>query len=119
MSKGKRIMPFNQSPNLLSDLLITAVESGSGYWATDLSIRKGGKPASYQAPDLFSDDTDWELEVADSEDGEVFKAKRQDFINAISKMPQHHVRNMAEDRYDAETADVWFQCAILGEITYG
>lgn len=105
--------------SLLSDLLITAVESGSGYWATDLEITKAGKSVSYQAPDLFSDEADWELKVADREDGETFTAKREHFINAVRKMPAHHIRNMTEDGFDSETADAWFQCAIFGEIVFG
>ncbi|MCR9222878.1 MAG: hypothetical protein NXH70_02315 [Hyphomonas sp.] len=119
VDKHTEAAPVTLTNRLLSDLLSSAVEVGSGYWAANLTIQKAGEEASYHSPALFTEDTDWELYVEDREDGVIFTAKRQDFIDAAAKMPEHHAKNLTEHGYDAETADVWFQFALFGEIVYG
>lgn len=113
--------PVIVSADMLSNLLITAVEGGSSYWARDLEITdwKTGAQISYQDPTLFTREIAWRIKVTDVEDGETYEKTRQDLIQALEAMPPHHVKGVITENWDWISADVWFQCGMLGEITFG
>lgn len=116
----------------VADLLCTGLEQGSGYWATR---------ADYDPPpscDLNELAEEWRDEVYPHihyplfpggavilEDDLTRKRYRLDWEACVrglqimqEKYPRHFAHWVAEED-DAETGDVFIQCATLGEIIYG
>ncbi len=112
----------------IENLIVTAVEGGSNYWAR------------FQMPDNWKDKyksyaqipfEGGEIEVYDIETGELLgvlnrttiqtglqlMADRKDMTG--KQVPTRHFKALATDNEDAETADVFLQLAVLGEIVYG
>ena len=102
----------------IADLLITALDGGSNYWA-DLygsleDIMNGGT-----------------VSVVDAETGESLGIVcYQSIATALQlmakgedrngkKIPIRHWQAIVEENDDAETADVFFQMAVMGEIVFG
>jgi hypothetical protein len=114
------------------DLLITAIEGGSNYWYL---LKIAGI-------DLFADDKKEFEHLAFSEKLyqsillgqtiEVFDVENPDeklgelSLKTILKgsrimledFPSHY-NDVLEDNMDANTADVWLQCCVLGEVMFG
>lgn len=119
----------------ISDLLSCAFEGGSNYWysiekfvgvSNDLTFRSDEK-AVYRHLDyplneghalMVSDakavdsDADKRVEQLD------LAACRRGLEVMAAKYPQHY-SNFLADNEDAETGDVFLQCALFGEIVYG
>lgn len=112
----------------IENLIVTAVEGGSNYWAR------------FQMPDNWKDKyksyaqipfEGGEIEVYDNETGELLgvlnqatikvglqlMADRKDMTG--KQVPARHFKALATDSEDAETADVFLQLAVMGEIVYG
>ena len=112
----------------IHDMIVTAVEGGSNYWAKFVFPKDyKQKYQSYeQIP--FSNDN---IEVYDVETDELLgylnrmsikvglqlMAYRKDMKG--KQMPDRHFKNLATDNDDAETADVFMQLCVMGEIVYG
>lgn len=106
----------------LSDLIITAIEGGSGYWCERIVIMDAdGESLSYQDETLF--ERPFDLYADECEDGQTYVARHDldnsAFGRALELMPAHHRNNFINDNWDAETADVFLQCALFEEIIYG
>ncbi|AQT70056.1 hypothetical protein STSP2_03258 [Anaerohalosphaera lusitana] len=112
----------------IQDMIITAVEGGSNYWA------------KFQFPENYKDKfgsyekipfADENIEVFDIETGELLGVVNKEGIQKALQMmadckdkrgrhvPERHFRNLAMDNEDAETADVFMQLAVMGEIVFG
>lgn len=112
----------------IENLIITAIEGGSNYWA------------QFKYPDNWRDKYKsysqipfggGEIEVYDTETGELLgvlnratiqtglqlMADRKDVTG--KQVPARHFKNLATDNEDAETADVFIQLCVMGEIVYG
>jgi hypothetical protein len=110
------------------DLLITALEGGSNYWyyLPDLSMTKKYREEGQATSErIFKAAMSGEIiPVHDAENEEEFlgNISKENFIKAETLMkensPQHYANAISENS-DAETADVWFQYVVLGEITFG
>lgn len=104
---------------LRKDLLITALEGGSNYW--------------YYIPELenlTTADGIFEallnqkcFEVYDIEVPETFLG----FLNIVDiergekvmkELAPKHYKNIKKDNWDAESADVWFQCVIMKDLVF-
>lgn len=122
--------------NRISDLIIDALEGGSNYW---YMITKEIKPIVWE----FENDNgerfkemgkhwiqDYPLNpngalIIDSIEDEEYKAMRLD-LDAIKKGlqimaekdPQEFGNFLAEEE-DGNTADVFLQCCLLGDVIYG
>ena len=110
------------------DLLVGALEGGSNYWYElgDLSVlpKSGkGKPTVERIFDYAQEGG--EIEVFDMEDtneklGVINKATMD---GAIEKMLgaeyEWAVSDILEEDDDAETADIWFQFVVMGEVVFG
>lgn len=108
----------------IAELLCSAYEGGSHYWAR----QRDGKPSPYRFQD---DDPSKPLElvprfsvtIRDLEDGEkawvLTPASLKRGLRVMAtKYPRHWADFMAEHD-DAETGDVFLQCALFGEVLYG
>lgn len=112
----------------INDLISTAVEGGSNYWA-EFQFPKNwkNKYESYEQIPLKGG----EIKVFDCETGELLgilnRATAQVGLQLMAdcrdvkgkQIPSRHFKNLATDNEDAETADVFVQLAALGEIVFG
>lgn len=93
----------------VEDLLCSAYEGGSNYWATaDGPYTQAFKPEG--------------VDITEIEDGVAHtlnpKAIQRGLGIMASDYPRHWANFLAEED-DAETGDVFLQCCVLGEIVYG
>lgn len=99
------------------DLFITAWEGGSSYWASVSEPNNSEKTFDKIVNEGYV------LKVRDREDlDEVWTVQKSDLVGSITKLKNEHPRHYAdlvEDSWDAETADVWFQLVVIGELTFG
>lgn len=112
----------------IENLIVTAVEGGSNYWAK-FKFPEGWKDKykSYAHIPFQGG----EIEVYDIETGKLLgvlnqatlqtglqlMADRKDMTGKL--VPARHFKALATDNEDAETADVFLQLAVMGEIIYG
>lgn len=124
---------------LISDMIITALEQGCDYWACEAQYFNNNL-----CPDRVSDKTEDPLNnlsrivITEDEDGQKHKLnfsttisvgadthRVRDFsqlTNGLAIMADkypYHYANVVGDNHDAETADVFIQCCLFGEIVYG
>lgn len=130
------------SEEQIEDLLCSAFEGGSGYWAR---VKKGKEPKkkceyTFQCPlrggsfivvDLEDSMTDKEyqnggVEKAKVSDHGVYEVGIKEIKCGLQKMSElaigeggHHFLNVLRGETDAETGDVFLQCCIFGKIVYG
>lgn len=138
---------FDISTERIQDLLISAFEGGSNYWIDKVeyaydgrgisgdksSIEQikgniGGRPMFNIDAPLYS----WLPFLPEgaviicygSEEGEakragLTKAKLEFGLELMAKKYPNHFSDLITDNADADTADVYLQCCLLGEIVYG
>ena len=112
----------------IQDLITTAIEGGCRYWASyKFPENWKDKYKNYSEIPLKNDN----IEVFDIETEELLgylnrasikvglqlMADRKDFKG--KQIPARHFKNLATDNEDGETADVFMQLAVMGEIVYG
>jgi hypothetical protein len=111
---------------LLADILIGAVEGGTGYWATVSSYEHSGPAADTSA-------TLHEIEPGDDEHPDGREVTTETIEQGIQKILDPHFRVCTHLRaaithahnecdvggLDAEAADVIVQAGVFGEIVYG
>ena len=111
----------------IMDLITTSVEGGCHYWARFKFPEKYKEkyPSYEQIP--FKNGN---IEVYDIETGELLgylnrvsiqvglqlMADRKDLKG--NDIPARHFKNLATDNEDAETADVFMQLSVMGEIVF-
>ncbi len=112
----------------IKNLIISAVEGGSTYWAM-LKFPDGWQDKYKSYADIPFQGG--EIEVYDVETGRLLgflskvtiqpglqlMADRKDMTG--KQVPARHFKAIATDNEDAETADVFLQLAVMGEIIYG
>jgi len=112
------------------DLIVTALEGGSNYWywLPDVTMvpkvvdRPNGDCLSIRIAKAVWDGAT--VPVQDKDDRSPLGSITKDGILAAldrmyaSKYTHCASRIVAED-YDAEDADAWFQCAVMGKVVYG
>lgn len=103
------------------DLIITALEGGSNYWywiEEKINIPNGMSYSEAFAETALTTG----VNVNDIETNEALgRITIDSIIKAISIIAEkypHHLEGILGD-YDAETADVFFQCAVMGDIVFG
>jgi hypothetical protein len=118
------------SYDLFEGILVTALEGGSNYWymldLNDTGVPKekyAGEPLSVKVAKMIWYDR-INLRVLDKEEegvllGEVNIATiKTAFERICSQYPETYL-NLIQENYDADDADVFFQIATMGEITFG
>ena len=129
------------SDEQIEDLLCSAFEGASGYWAR---CKEGKEPTEkcdylFQWPlhggsfivvdieeMLESDFDDDGVEKAKIGDKGVYEVTRESLTRGLEVMASlkkgeggHHFRNMLQNDTDSETGDVFLQCCIFGKVIYG
>jgi hypothetical protein len=112
----------------IKDLIITAIEVGSNYWAC-FKLPEGWKEKYGSIEEIPFKGGDIEvydcktvellgvLNLATVQTGLQLMADRKDVTGKT--VPARHFKNFGTDNEDVETADVFLQLAVLGEIVYG
>ena len=119
------------SLNHFEDIIVTALEGGSNYWyeldvdefRKDLELEDGEPLSTRIAKSLF-ENPNFKMNVYDIEEpGEILGTVTQkSMLTAIETAyyDYNHIYNdMMEGTGDADTTDMLFQLATMGEITFG
>lgn len=111
----------------VKDLLITAFEGGSNYWyiiddskpytghPADAIIDKGETILINELPDDFLPEDEQEVVNLGRVNREIIEERMKKF----AEEHQWHFRNFIEENDDAETADVFLQVMVMGDVVYG
>lgn len=99
------------TPQLACYLLTTCLEGGSNEWLDHCQPGLAG----YQNPDNYTPDKIW---LVRDDEGDSHKLTWADMLAALTIMPDRHLRDLTDDNWDADTADVWLQCALFKDIIY-
>ena len=112
----------------IQDLMTTAIEGGSHYWAkfvfpnhykdkyqsyAEIPFKDG----NIEVYDIETDELLGYLNRASIKVGLQLMADRKDLKG--KQIPARHFKALATDNEDAETADVFMQLSVMGEIVYG
>lgn len=119
----------------LNDMLVNAFEGGINYWcsAAKATLVNETIPKQTHLADDIASGRVLEIEITDSEsedhEYDIPKEKagkhivsRDKLIEAFQIMADkypRHMKDFLDENADADTADVWFQCAVFGESIYG
>jgi len=112
----------------IKDQIITAIEGGSNYWyfLPDLSMlpeKKEGEALSERIGRAVLDEG-IAVPVYDYEDqheklGDLTKESIAKALEIMSRDYSDHFADMVDETGDADTADVFFQLAVMGDIVFG
>lgn len=121
------------SSKRVADILVGAFEGGSTYWIEE--VLPGPEVSGFGSKKAGDDDyyprtiryplSGGYIEVRVSEDPDPTKKYRLDQtalkrgLETMAAKYQKHWANLVGDNDDAETADVFLQCCLFGEIVYG
>jgi hypothetical protein len=108
----------------LHDLLLSAIEGGSTYWAGKMrSLEAGGPKGNFIVSCLTHGFT-----ITDRETDETTTVSREAIIDATyllrdfrysSGAPAPHFNDAANDNIDSETGDAFLQLCAFKELVYG
>lgn len=101
--------------SLIQDLFVTAWEQSCNYWAA--VTEPGNAEATFEKMRAG-----YTLRVSDCEDpDQVWNVTVADLKNGLIRLRRYpeHLKNVMSGNWDAETADVWFQLAVIKELRYG
>ena len=112
-----------------NDLIITAIEGGSNYWyfldneACDIINQYKDKGMAFSEAILPAINDENKIPIHDCETGDLLGYLSKESIEkgeeSMYKEFSDHFSNSLNENWDAETADVWFQLCVMGELVYG
>ena len=116
------------SVQTIKDMIVTAIEGGSTYWAyfrfpdnwKDIYGSYENIPfqgGNIEVIDIETDEMLGILNIATIETGLNMMGQGRDIKGKV--VPERHFENLVCNNFDAETADVFLQLAVMGEIVYG
>ena len=105
----------------ISDLLCTAFEGGSNYWATspDNNASEVGAEYSFEAP--LNQNGFFVIEDLE-DDNKRYIVNSDSIDKGLQVMAEnfgHHFQDFLNENYDACTGDVFLQCCVFGDVIYG
>ena len=113
----------------MDNLLVTALEGGIGYWATIDKNNvetpenfKRNKEIDYEFLDKVYQGSSLDVYDAENPDEKFGSLTLETIRKGISIIEKDHIEIVAgilQEEYDANEADIFFQCCILGEVTFG
>lgn len=120
------------TPQRVADLIINAIESGIRYWCDDVKVFKpdGGRVtyADIACGDDQPDFTGHRLVFVETDTHEEHTLDLTNDSKQVEsalglmlsgKYPMRHITNILHENDDAETADVFVQLCLFGDIVYG
>jgi len=109
----------------IADQLITAFEGGINYWCRNVRVMRddGVRLSDNDIMDRPDDLERCTIEVYEIDGGiEPRTLKYADFkpgLEVMAKDYPEHFANLITDNGDADTADIFMQCCLFGEVIYG
>jgi len=111
---------------LTQELIITAIEGGSNYWSLidRENLDNEATTLAFSEKVCQGIDNGLEIKVFDAEDemellGVLTKQSVKEAWKLMKQDHESHWINAKSDQWDAETADVFFQLAVMGELVFG
>lgn len=109
------------------DVLVTALEGGSNYWYYIKDIpneveSNDSKPLSEAIGEYILNDGEiliYDIEDEDELLGEVNMNKLLETITLLKQDYPEVYQNIINEDYDANDADIFFQLAVMGDVTFG
>ena len=120
------LVPIDIAVQRIADLMIGAIEGGSTQWCLRIEHRfppgtRFSEKPWYASPEIY-DREDFSLNVhVDDEDEPLHVITKNSLMGGFTTMARkygNHFRDFMEEGEDAVTADVWFQCVVLGDVVY-
>jgi len=111
----------------IANLLCSAFEGGSSYWAEISDYTHPRNIWPWEAGHLYPY-VQYPLSeggaviVSDTEDDKIYTldlAAIQRGIQAMATIAPRHFADLINENIDSETGDVFLQCCVFGEIVYG
>jgi len=107
----------------ITDQIVTAIEGGSGYWCGSF---KPVEDIKTKVSPWYNDEKIWagdfKIELTDAEDGSTLFFTPESLRKGLQWLADNQLRRLEEiikETGDAETADVFLQACVLGDIVYG
>ena len=118
------------SSKTLEDLWVTAYEGGSSYWAMtnikfgDMAKRRIddlGSTSEYLFKRMWYDGASYKIFDVESMDmlGDISKEAMLRGCEVLMSENPDEFKLIEDEAWDANTADIWFQYSVLGELVYG
>lgn len=112
--------------NIFENIIVTALEGGSNYWYLindKIGQPKGTSPSTYIADKLWND-KEYRLDIYDINDedellGVITNKTCQKAFNIMADRYPKHLDNILDENIDNDDADIFFQLAVMGEVTFG
>jgi hypothetical protein len=112
------------------DLFVTALEGGSNYWYYIPKIPAGVRQIKTETGMATSEAIGeyilrgGNIQINDAEDeeevlGTVDMTSLLEAIGLLKSDYTHAYENIIDEEYDADDADIFFQLAVMGEVTFG
>ena len=123
--------PVRITHNEIAGLLCTAFEGGSGYWAnvdmaytpTDADLKDEATYGDWRGfPAYMVNHPDFKLTVTDFEEEETYTLTLETLkkgLKVMAKKYSRHFEDFINENDDADTGDVFLQCAVFGDVIYG
>jgi hypothetical protein len=121
-------IPFTITDEIVENIIVGAIEGGSDYWC---ELGEGiperddkGTPLSMRITQNLLNTPGFKLEILDAENeeevlGYLTLESFKEGVSIVAKQYPWHFANLISGNDDAETADVFFQCATMGGIVFG
>lgn len=115
----------------IADMMVGAIEGGSSYWCSGIHLVSVKNPESlwYSNPETYKSDFVTIKVIEDDPSSEmsdgihyIDKTKMEKAFQLMAEFGNpkgFHLRNLLEENWDSETADVFLQLATFGEVVYG
>ncbi len=128
MSKHSFTTEVEIDPQMVADLMVTAIEGGSNYWVNSIVLKEAKTPNRtepwYANPALYEDAFhikvyEMDEEGQPTEEHYIGQHGMRVGLEKMANKAPGHFTNIVSDQWDAETADVFLQYVVLGDIVYG
>ena len=120
------MVPVTITGQMVSDMLISAFEGGSNYWIDNIRLydREGKRVVGFSSCGnlvlTLSSATVTERESGDHHPLMMPPAIIvEKGLKVMADKYRRHFANFISEDGDAETADVFLQCCLFGEVRYG
>jgi hypothetical protein len=117
------------SDERIADLITSAMEGGTGYWCTIIDYENPDKeevefkhielPLTTRGAVILRLDLEPVEEAGDENRWRLDRAAVERGLKLMAAKHPRHWADFISENDDATTADVFLQCALLGEVVYG